>query len=442
MDFGSMFGGPVQPGSFRSVLGALGAGVQDAYSDGRGNNLARYQHQMQLTEDAARKKKTAEAFMASLFGTPDVAPNFSGPSAPGASGIAAPAANYTPSYSGGMMDGNPMLAKLAPLLSGMDPQDAQSLALPLLMKQFETKPDYTMGRERRSGVDNSLLATAAPDPVRPEATPDIIQIAQARFPNDPKAQNDYLDRNSPANLRAITNINTGGGNGSNVQSVQPLTDGTLLIVNRDGTTKHVTMDGQVVTGARYDAGNRFNMAAANAGGAAAGAAAESWPATDNNFGIVARTIKAFQDENVKKQAPKAIGFGSILPTVPGLNSDFRSLQGQLKGGAFLDAFNSLRGGGAISEKEGDKAESARFRAINANTPAEFYRALAEFNTTVGGSHYAARQRAQRGAVVPQMGGGAPQQQAPQQQMAPPPQAAQTKVINGVSYHLVNGQWMQ
>lgn len=51
--------------------------------------------------------------------------------------------------------------------------------------------------------------TATPGQVIPkqEATPDIIQIAQNLYPNDPAKQQAYIKQNSPANLRAITNIN-------------------------------------------------------------------------------------------------------------------------------------------------------------------------------------------------------------------------------------------
>lgn len=44
-------------------------------------------------------------------------------------------------------------------------------------------------------------------PDKPEATPDSIQIAHELYPNDPKKQAQYLEKNSPSNLRSITNIN-------------------------------------------------------------------------------------------------------------------------------------------------------------------------------------------------------------------------------------------
>lgn len=41
-----------------------------------------------------------------------------------------------------------------------------------------------------------------------EATPDVIQVAKTLYPNDVAKQNAYIQKNSPANLRAITNINS------------------------------------------------------------------------------------------------------------------------------------------------------------------------------------------------------------------------------------------
>ena len=175
-------------------------------------------------------------------------------------------------------------------------------------------------------------------------------------------------------------------------------------VTRGGTvTPMVGPDGKPLVSYHSDVGLRYNMSAAGAGGSAGGAAAEAWPSTNVKFDTIGKTIKGFFDPKVREQAPKAIGFGSIAPTIPGVNSDFRSRQEQLKGGAFVSAFESLRGSGAISEQEGSKAGASLLRATNANTPEEFYSALKDFSDTVGAARYAASTRARRGAVLPQMG---------------------------------------
>lgn len=51
---------------------------------------------------------------------------------------------------------------------------------------------------------------------------------------------------------------------------------------------------------------------------------------------------------------------------------------QLKGKQFLEAFESLKGGGQITQIEGEKATQAMSRMDNANTEQEFERAAREF----------------------------------------------------------------
>lgn len=71
----------------------------------------------------------------------------------------------------------------------------------------------------------------------------------------------------------------------------------------------------------------------------------------------------------------ATGFLSILPNIPGFNTDIRARIDQLKGQNFLQAYNGLRGGGQITEVEGKKAEDAQARLNRAQTTEEFRAAL-------------------------------------------------------------------
>lgn len=55
----------------------------------------------------------------------------------------------------------------------------------------------------------------------------------------------------------------------------------------------------------------------------------------------------------------ATGVLSAVPTLPGSDTaDFEAILEQIRGAAFLQAFQSLKGGGAITEQEGRKAEAA------------------------------------------------------------------------------------
>lgn len=63
-------------------------------------------------------------------------------------------------------------------------------------------------------------------------------------------------------------------------------------------------------------------------------------------------------------------------------SDFQTMQDQVEGAAFLSAFEALKGGGAISEKEGAKATAARLRMKLSQSEAEYIRAAREFQDIV------------------------------------------------------------
>lgn len=69
--------------------------------------------------------------------------------------------------------------------------------------------------------------------------------------------------------------------------------------------------------------------------------------------------------------------------IPGTDAaDFQALFEQVKGGAFLDAFNVLKGAGAISEKEGEKATAARTRMSIAQSEQEFVKAAREYQDVI------------------------------------------------------------
>lgn len=227
-------------------------------------------------------------------------------------------------------------------------------------------------------------------------------------------QND-LNRQSAmdiAKLRADSQLGSSG----NVQSVQQiqLDDGRagLLTVYRNGKREIVDMAGKPVISSQRDPSALFNQNAAKSGGTAAGTVAEAQPVTDANFQSIMNTLGEFEKPEVKSQAGRALGMSSYLPTIPGYNSDFRSRVGQLNGQAFLQAFNTLRGGGAITETEGAKATQAILRAQQANTEPEFYNALGEAKEIFTRAYQATSKRGARGAVVPQLQGGGPPQAAP------------------------------
>lgn len=76
------------------------------------------------------------------------------------------------------------------------------------------------------------------------------------------------------------------------------------------------------------------------------------------------------------------GFG-LAGFIPGTDtSNFKARLDQLKGGAFLQAYNQLKGGGAITEMEGKKATDAVTRMSTAQSEAEFIQAAQEYRGVI------------------------------------------------------------
>ena len=111
------------------------------------------------------------------------------------------------------------------------------------------------------------------------------------------------------------------------------------------------------------------------------------------------------DKGAKRAHPgfeSAVGasFSKILPggATPGFDrADFETRFDQVKGSTFLDAYNSLRGGGAIDQKEGEKATAALNRMNLAQSEVEFVRAARDFEEIVKKGVARARTMAQGGA---------------------------------------------
>lgn len=91
---------------------------------------------------------------------------------------------------------------------------------------------------------------------------------------------------------------------------------------------------------------------------------------------------ASQVEDLKSDPYLPNMLGPVDSRLPNVTADAARVQGkidQLKGGAFLQARQMLKGGGAITDYEGQKAEAAWTRLQTAQRPEDFTAALDEFN---------------------------------------------------------------
>lgn len=78
-------------------------------------------------------------------------------------------------------------------------------------------------------------------------------------------------------------------------------------------------------------------------------------------------------KGIGTSALEALNLGALLPEA----QEARAILEKIKGGIFLNAFESLKGGGQITELEGIKAEQAEARLKTTQDPEAFREALAE-----------------------------------------------------------------
>lgn len=94
---------------------------------------------------------------------------------------------------------------------------------------------------------------------------------------------------------------------------------------------------------------------------------------------------AIQVKDLKDDPYLSRMLGPVDSRLPNISSDAARVQGrinQLQGGAFLQARQLLKGGGAITDYEGRKAEEAFVRMSTAQSEEDFKAALDDFNDMV------------------------------------------------------------
>jgi hypothetical protein len=256
----------------------------------------------------------------------------------------------------------------------------------------------------------------------------------ARLINESKLGTDkFMEMNKPQ----LSTVDTGSEMVS--QAFEPLTQQltTVRKLKKDispAEAKRISLEDRRVAvleeNQRRDADPAFQqrMAAARATGAeiAKGdvAAAQALPKVINraeeNIRLIDELIGVRDSKTGKliQGSKPHPGFkGSVGATwlpgarfIPGTDAaSFMSRHDQIKGASFLEAFESLKGGGAITEKEGSKATDAMNRMSIATSEGEYIRAAMDLQDVIRKGVANAQARAARsggGAVAAPATGGA------------------------------------
>jgi hypothetical protein len=144
------------------------------------------------------------------------------------------------------------------------------------------------------------------------------------------------------------------------------------------------------------------LAEARTGGENLAKAKSALPTIELNSQYLTNNIDALLTHPGKS---KSLGLNSYFPTVAGSDAaGFEARLDQVRGQAFLNAYDTLRGAGQISEGEGKAATAALTRARTATSVKEFDEAMTEFKGYVRDATNAARQKATGNAVTGQGSG--------------------------------------
>lgn len=105
--------------------------------------------------------------------------------------------------------------------------------------------------------------------------------------------------------------------------------------------------------------------------------------------------KLLEDIKTHKGLKAGTGMSSILPAIPGTKRKaFDVLLDQVKGKQFMTAYQTLKGGGQITEVEGQKATEALARMNAAQSEDDFIAAVNDFQNIVNSGLARARQKTQ------------------------------------------------
>lgn len=351
-------GSPSGLGAFLRIPGALGGAILDDLQSGpRDRELA-----------AQRQADFKTALGQIGGGGPPRMGQAPQPGAPPAPGMGGP----QPQPTGGKMMG---LREAAPLIlqmqaAGYKTDDIVSL-LDKISPNIKIGPDGQPYDERAPETLNKRFAN------RQNINGFITDL------NNPDNENKYLPQLPPG---AIPHFDRAG----NVSAVT-LADGTTQAIGQAAEAQAAgTARGQApyqrvtVKGPNGEDVNMSTEAArgrvftgqspAQAKVAEAGAAAQI--ALPQNIANAEQTLSVIDGLRKSPSLPMRTGVWGVAPAIPGTEgANFDAAEAQLKGKLFLEAYNTLKGGGQITEVEGKKATDAMARLNRTQTPEAYTAAL-------------------------------------------------------------------
>lgn len=180
----------------------------------------------------------------------------------------------------------------------------------------------------------------------------------------------------------------GGGGAAGGLGGDPMT--ALALVNPQAATALAATNPDLI--AKKKEAEKRGELDADAKAAAPGFLANATQIKQNVNDLVSHP--GFETSVGAKGPSRMFGADALTGAVGGTDAaDFDARFDQVKGQQFLQAFENLKGGGQITEREGTAATAAISRMNKSQTESEFRAAAKEFNDIVDGAMQRARQKA-------------------------------------------------
>lgn len=275
-------------------------------------------------------------------------------------------------------------AKKMALFSQAFPEQARAVQAQQLTQQlFPQGFTGTLGQDQVAYQNNKIVAEGPKSAPKVDKLPAEAELAKWLFGGNEAAAREYIKRRQDA-TQADTGLNPIYGRDvqGNVVVMQPTKTGQLIqSAVPEGITPMAPRD------------VAFERAAGAASGTVEGQRSANAPALIQTAQIALQNIRDLKNHQA---LPSALGaIEGRLAAIAGEQADVVSRIDQIKGRAFLQAFDTLKGGGAISEQEGAAATAAIARLNRVQSPKEFKAALTELENVV----QSAMNRAQNGSLV-------------------------------------------
>lgn len=269
---------------------------------------------------------------------------------------------------------------------GMDPAQAQ-----LLASSPAALGDYlksTVGGERGVVVNDRIV-----DPVSGKLIADYSDQATGARANRGLQPITGVDENNNPVIMQL------GSDGTAVRTAMP--EGVTLSkepIRIDAGTEWVLLDPITRQPVGRISKNIAEAAGQEVTGKAQAERASNLPNVEAQADLMLASVDSILNDPARERGTGLSSFGNIIPGTSGY--DFSKKVEQLQGQAFLQAFNSLKGGGAITEIEGKKAEAAIARLDTAQSEGAFKQALQELRSVIEIGKQRARKMA---GVAPESG---------------------------------------